>query len=147
MAFTLQQAGTAVGLSKTSILRAIKRGTISAVRDPLTNNWAIDPAELHRVFPPVTEQVTLGGAPRDAEVPAVLRAELVAERGKVALLEETVADLRRRLDTAEEERRRVAAVADEERRRADEERQRLTAILTDQRAAPAPIRRWWPWRR
>ena len=35
------------------------------------------------------------------------------------------ADLRRRLDAEAEERRR------------------LTAILADQRAAPAPIRRWW----
>ena len=38
------------------------------------------------------------------------------------------------------------AVIDDLRRRLDaeaEERRRLTAILADQRAAPAPIRRWW----
>ena len=48
------------------------------------------------------------------------------------MLQETVSDLRRRLDAEAEERRR------------------LTAILADQRAAPAQIRNrrgWWPWRR
>jgi len=41
------------------------------------------------------------------------------------LRDDTISDLRRRLDAEAEQRRR------------------LTAILADQRAAPAPIRRWW----
>ena len=44
------------------------------------------------------------------------------------LRDDTIADLRRRLDAEAEERRR------------------LTAILADQRAAPER-RRWWPWTR
>ena len=34
------------------MLRAIKVGRISAQRDS-NNNWEIDPAEFHRVFPPL----------------------------------------------------------------------------------------------
>ena len=124
MAYTLGQAAGAVGLSKSSILRALKRGTISASRDPITGNWAIEPAELHRAFQPVTVG-TPDGASRNGAEPVVPRALLDAERARATVLEGVVEDLRRRLDAEAEERRR------------------LTAILADQRAAPAPIRRWW----
>jgi hypothetical protein len=44
-------AAKAVGMSKTSILRSIKTGRISAGRDEF-GQWAIEPCELHRVYPP-----------------------------------------------------------------------------------------------
>ena len=50
MSYTLGQAAKAVGMSKTSILRSIKAGRISAGRDEL-GQWAIEPCELHRVYP------------------------------------------------------------------------------------------------
>jgi hypothetical protein len=59
---------------------------------------------------------------------AVWEAKLEAERSKVALLERSLDDLRRRLDAEAEERRR------------------LTAILADQRTDSPARRRWW-WRR
>jgi hypothetical protein len=49
-AFTLGTASQATGTAKSTILRAIKAGRISASRDEL-NQWQIDPAELARVFP------------------------------------------------------------------------------------------------
>src|SRR4029077_16484506 len=54
MSYTLGQAAKAVGMSKTSILRSIKAGRISAGRDEL-GQWAIEPCELHRVYPPLTD--------------------------------------------------------------------------------------------
>jgi hypothetical protein len=57
------------------------------------------------------------------------------------LRDETIADLRRRLDEERAERRQTA-----ERLAAAQER--IAALLTDQRPAiPAPEkrRRWWPW--
>ena len=42
MSYTLGQAAKAVGMSKTSILRSIKAGRISAGRDQL-GQWAIEP--------------------------------------------------------------------------------------------------------
>lgn len=50
--YTLGTAARAAGVSKSTIHRAIKRGTISA-RSKEAGGYEIDPAELHRVFPPV----------------------------------------------------------------------------------------------
>lgn len=128
--YTLQQAGTAVGLSKSSILRAIRRGSISAVRDA-RGNWAIEPAELHRAFPPVTAGVP-DDANRHGQMDQLihLRARLEAAELRIADKDDQIADLRRQRDAEAEERRR------------------LTAVLADMRAAPpAPPRRsWWRWR-
>jgi hypothetical protein len=52
MPYSLQQAVTATGLNKSTILRAIKAGKVSAVRDE-QGQWQVEPAELHRVYPPV----------------------------------------------------------------------------------------------
>jgi hypothetical protein len=54
MGYTLGQAAKAVGMSKTSILRSIKAGRISAGRDEF-GQWAIEPCELHRVYPLLSE--------------------------------------------------------------------------------------------
>jgi hypothetical protein len=50
MAYSLAQAADAVGMARSSILRAIKAGKMSATRDE-NNEWQIEPAELHRVYP------------------------------------------------------------------------------------------------
>ena len=55
MGYTLGQAAKAVGMSKTSILRSIKAGRISAGRDEL-GQWAIEPCELHRVYPALADE-------------------------------------------------------------------------------------------
>jgi predicted site-specific integrase-resolvase len=54
MPYSLHQAATACGVNKSTILRAIKAGKISAVRDE-QGQWQVEPAELHRVYPPVTD--------------------------------------------------------------------------------------------
>jgi hypothetical protein len=59
MSYTLGQAAKAVGMSKTSILRSIKAGRISAGRDEF-GQWAIEPCELHRVYPARTEETVTG---------------------------------------------------------------------------------------
>ena len=53
MHYTLGTAAKATGKSKPTIHRAIKSGKISAEKD-VNGDWIIQPAELHRVFPPVT---------------------------------------------------------------------------------------------
>src|SRR3954467_14986585 len=50
MPYNLVEAGKAIGMGKSSVLRAIRKGVISASRDPTTGGWAIEPAELHRAF-------------------------------------------------------------------------------------------------
>ena len=53
MGYTLGEAAKATGRSKPTIQRAVKSGLISASKTE-DGSYAIDPAELHRVFPPVT---------------------------------------------------------------------------------------------
>ena len=77
----------------------------------------------------------------------MIAAKLEAEQAKVAMLERTNEDLRRRLDQADADRGlaldRLAAA-----------QERIAALLTDQRPAPLaaapsppPRRSWWLWRR
>jgi hypothetical protein len=124
MAYTLPQAAIAAERDRTTILRMIKAGKLSATRDPVSNDWLIEPAELHRVYP-ARADAAADAQQRSADAAAVIEARLEAERARAAVLEGVVADLRRRLDAEAEERRR------------------LTALLTDRRAPATPIRRWW----
>lgn len=82
--YTLGTAASSVGIAKSTVLRAIKAGRISAQRDS-NGQWAIDPAEFHRVFPPPATGAT-------PEPTAELTNALVAQ------LNATVADLRQERD-------------------------------------------------
>ena len=53
MALTLGEAAKQVTASKSTLLRAIKSGRLSATKARGSDAWAIDPAELFRVFDPV----------------------------------------------------------------------------------------------
>ena len=127
MPYTVAQAAKAAGRSKSTLLRAIQAGKLSATRDPITEGWLIEPVELHRIYrvaPADPVRADANGAARIAE----LEARFEAEQAKNVILLDQVDDLRRRLDAEAEERRR------------------LTMVLTDMRA-PSPRRAWWPWSR
>lgn len=51
--YTLRQAAKATGKSKSTIQNAVKTGKISANRKD-DGSYSIDPAELHRVYPSVS---------------------------------------------------------------------------------------------
>ena len=121
---TAKQAADHVGKSKATILKAIKTGRLSASKTD-DGEWRIDPVELFRVYqspPTASPDSALAHTPEHTELAAelaVVREKLAAlegERGRERhQLEETITDLRRRLDMEAEERRK------------------LTALLTDQR--------------
>src|SRR6516164_5965369 len=73
MSYSLAEAAQATGLNRSTILRAIKQGAISGVRD--AGAWSVEPVELHRVFPPAA--ATPKAAPQDAQADALV-AELRA---------------------------------------------------------------------
>ena len=132
MPYTLAAAATSVGLNKTTILRAIKSGKISAQMDA-HGHWRIEPAELHRVYPPVAGLAGNNGAvQREAAFEAVAAAEL---QFKVALTEQRLSKLKADLEDMRNQRNAWQAQAE-----------RLA--LTDQRTQPAQQERsrWW-WRR
>ena len=50
--YTIATAAAAVGRNKTAILRAINAGRIPVAKVE-NGEWQIDPAELHRIYPPL----------------------------------------------------------------------------------------------
>jgi hypothetical protein len=119
MAYTLAAAAAAVNRNKTTVLRAIKAGKLSARRDEVSNGWMIEAAELHRFYG-TAAPATVDATPRSDDAMTELRARLADK-------DEMISALRRLLDEERTERRQVQA--------------RLDALLT------APRRAWWPWRR
>jgi septal ring factor EnvC (AmiA/AmiB activator) len=125
MPYTLAEAAKAIGRNKTSVLRAIKAGKISAIRDEASGGWLVEPAELHRLYPAASS------AAQAAHDAAARNGEAARE---IALLREMLADKDRQIDSLS---RRLESL-DEERRTT---LRQLTALLTDQRETQR--RRWW----
>ena len=61
-ALSLRSAASAVGLTKSAVLRAIQRGTISAAKNE-HNEWVIQAAELFRVYKPISSSVASAPVP------------------------------------------------------------------------------------
>lgn len=127
MKYTLSQAAAATGKNKATIQRAIKSGKISAGKNA-SGAYEIDPSELHRVFPALTQRV----AQHDINK-ATQRSDMHSE------------NMQLQLDLLEAERERerdqLQATIDDLRARLDRSEERVTALL------PAPNKRsWWPWK-
>lgn len=137
---SLRQAAQEAGTSKSTILRAIQSGRLSAARTD-DGGYAIDPAELFRVYPPKSEAVASdqssdcsegqdapGGATADATEARIRNAQLEAEINALKAILEAE---RKRAEELRAERDRWAAQAE-----------RLAL------PAPTPERRgWWLFRR
>ena len=110
---SLQQAADAAGVNKSTVLRAIKAGKVSATRNE-HDQWLIDPAELHRVYPPAgAGNGKVKGAGNDAHQANLTESNqraAVAEL-EVNLLRGTVEDLRRDRDSWREQAQRLALPA------------------------------------
>lgn len=122
MRYTLGTAAKATGKAKSTILRAIKSGIISAAKAH-DGSYEIEPSELHRVFPLNDVQNTTSNNTQPGD--------------------EHDATLRMRLDILEVERQRereqMQATIDDLRARLDRSEDRTTALLS----APIKPRRWW----
>lgn len=120
MKYTAGQAATATGVSKATITRALKSGKISGQKDE-SGAWVIDPAELHRVFPPV--------AAIQHETRIMQQTATPDKTPDFNALERENQMLREALSDARQERDRWHEIAD-----------RLSI------APPRPTRKsWWPW--
>lgn len=120
MAYTLGEAAKATGKSKATISKAIKSGRISAMKDE-AGTFHIDPAELHRVYPPTVSnehEETPGKPTTNTQNDGLIRelqARLEAAQERLADKETVISDLR-------EDR--------------DRWRQQATSLLADQRPKP-----------
>jgi excisionase family DNA binding protein len=96
MSLSAKEAAQAVGISKSAILKAIRTGKISAIKD-WNGDWRIEAVELFRRYPPVgaiPHQSVQQSAPNDG---GILQRE-------IAQLRKTVDSLETRLDNEKEER-------------------------------------------
>lgn len=110
MGITLREASEKVGVTRQTLMKAIKTGRVSAEKSE-NGEWRIEPVELFRVWPPVNEvQQPLHLDITGSDTPGI--------QAENRLLREQVAELR------------------EERNAWREQAQRLA--LTDQRATPQP---------
>jgi hypothetical protein len=130
MKYTLGTAAKATGKAKSTILRAIKSGAISA-KKAHDGSYEIEPSELHRVFDPTVAQQAAFTVPQPHEEHSailqmrleILEAERLRERDH---MQATIDDLRARLDRSED---------------------RVTALLAAPKKTEVSSSRrgWWPW--
>jgi hypothetical protein len=118
--YNLMSAAAAAGVNRSTVLRAIKAGRISAQRDA-TGGWEIDPAEFHRVFPPLPLPAAASSQQDQQQTDA-----------QVALLRNLVDQLRKDMEAREEDHRRR-----EQDLRQDRDHWR-EAFQAAQRQLPAP---------
>lgn len=93
MSLSPSEAAKHVGLTKQSIIKAIRSGRLSAIKDA-SGGWAIEPVELFRVWPAVNQdrgkvapQVDAGLPPENSEIVAALK-------GQIDLLRAQLDDMR-----------------------------------------------------
>ena len=106
MRYTLGTAAKATGKAKSTILRAVKSGTISATKAH-DGSYEIEPSELHRVFPlNGAQQVASNDTQPHEEQGATLRIRLevleVERQRERDQMQATIDDLRARLDRSED---------------------------------------------
>lgn len=152
---SLREAAEQTGVSKSTIFRAIKGGRMSAPRDA-DGNFAIDPAELFRVYPPKADVEESHTGTRDVPVTPATRPEVQGAPDP-----DTV-ELRVRNAALEAEIRGLREMADELRRTRDAwqaQAERATlALSAPQNGGEAGVSKsaqppapswgaWWPFRR
>jgi excisionase family DNA binding protein len=146
MTYTLGTASKATGVSKSTIYRAIKSGRLSATRSDAASDYAIEPAELHRVFPPVSrppetvdETAPARSMTQDATPPAQADTARVELEKKNAALEQEIRGLRELLEEVRTSRDQIASTL-----------RSVVAALPPPMPGPAtPARRrgWFGWKR
>ena len=108
MKHSLTSAATATGISKSTIYRAIKSGKMSAIFED--GVYKIDPAELHRVFSPVSVERAMKEEMTQSETQGetpLLKLEVDFLKQQLEREREFVKSLERRLDESDAERRKL----------------------------------------
>ena len=129
--YTLGTAANACGLNKSTVLRAIKAGKISATRDE-HDQWQIEPAELHRVYPPAPASASS----HTDELIAELRARLEDMRAALATAERNAETWRVAFEREQAQRALPTPSADAQQ-----------AVQQPEQPAPSRLRRAWRWMR
>jgi hypothetical protein len=139
MVYSLKDAAAAAGKGKPAILKAIQSGKISAEKNA-NGEWQIEPAELHRVYPPVSGGTVSETGSKEPEETIGNPNGNSQLRQEVQFLREKLGDLERMTET---ERRQLSERIEDLRGERDrllkviEEQAGSMRVLTDQRQKPA----------
>ena len=125
MSYSLVEAAIACGVNRSTVLRAIKASKISASKDE-QGEWRIEPAELHRVYPPVQANEA--------------RPERAHQETLIAELRNALSDMRRDRDEWREQAQRFALLAP----KAEPVQPKPEPAQIEQ---PSRLRRAWRWMR
>jgi hypothetical protein len=93
MSYSLSNAATACGINKSTVLRSIKSGRLTATKDAL-GQWRIEPAELHRVYPPMQANDADGNGTPYGATAALARAAVIVAQDRAAVSEQRLADFK-----------------------------------------------------
>jgi excisionase family DNA binding protein len=113
MPYTLGQAAKATGLSKPTISDAIKKGRISAVKKE-NGSFEIDPAELHRVYPPVASHASKIEAETERFLTLDLTAKIMVLEAQVKAISELKDQISAERDDLRAERNRLLGVIEQQ---------------------------------
>ena len=121
---TISEASQAVGVSRSGLLKAIKSGKLSAKRDDSVSGskpakYLIDPSELYRVFPKVSESARQYAHTPHTDAHGINEANLYQAR---------INDLERRVDDLVKERDRYWDILQAEMK----DKQLLLSVLSPQ---------------
>lgn len=126
MGLTIRQAAATCGKSRSTIHRALGNGKLSGQKDD-DGAWSIEPSELARVFPwDVSGQSkrdtadTLSAEAGDSAAVMAVRVEML--EAQLERERDTIDDLRRRLDRAEERVTALSAPLDHRKHRGGAQR-------------------------
>lgn len=129
----MTKAADLAGKNRSTIQRQIKSGKLSATRDE-NDQWRIDPAEFHRVYPPNANNA------EQSATDAQQTNTNAAQRGATPEINDLVATLRNMVETLQDQQKREVGQLNETiedlRERLDREASQnraLTSLLTDQR--------------
>src|SRR5262245_45528119 len=115
---TLAEAAKETGLTKPAIFKAIKSGKISASKDE-RGQWMIDPAELFRVYDPISKKETV--EPHTANLSLLLKRKEL--ESKLEVTDKRLLDKDREIDDLRVQRDHWRTQAEQ-----------ITRLLTDGRA-------------
>lgn len=108
MSYTLAAAAAATGLNKTTIFRAIRSGKISGTKDA-HGQWLVEPAELHRVYPPDAGSHSRSDAPqRDAVADLELQVKALLAEQRLSDIKAALEDMRGQRDAWQAQAERLA---------------------------------------
>lgn len=113
MSYTLGQAAKATGLSKPTISEAIKKGRISARKNE-SGVFEIDPAELHRVYPPLASYSSKEDAQAEHFLTPNITAKIMVLEAKLNALGELKDQIAAERDDLRTERDRLLGVIEEQ---------------------------------